>query len=100
MTSHHFDNLHPAMGAGGRAVMFNKFGYVAEGRVKPETIVCAGNVLVDRLGTTDHTHTNLSALCGNTEGILPAANYNRVKLELFDVFDYFPRAILKTPVFH
>src|SRR5437016_9233242 len=100
MTSHHFDNLHPAMRAGGRAGSFDYFGYVAKGGVKSESIIGAGDVLVDCLRNADRPHAILSESRGHTERILSSADHDCIKSELFNILDCFPGTILKAVLFH
>src|SRR5438552_10985727 len=90
MTSHHFNNLHPAMRTGGRAGSFDYFGYVAEGGVEPQGIVGGGDVLVDCLWNSNRAHAELSESRGHTEGVLSSADHDCLKPELFNVCDYFP----------
>src|SRR6266850_4826354 len=100
VTSHHFNNLHPAMRAGGRAGSFDYFGYIAEGGVEPQSIVSARDVLVDCFGDSDHSDAKLRESRGDTEGVLSAASHDCIKPELLNVFNYFTGAILKAAIFH
>src|SRR5438445_8057725 len=100
MTSHHFDDLHPAMRPGGRAGSFDYFGYVAEGRVKPKRIVSPGDVLVDCLRNSHRAHARFGEFRGNPERVLSTAHHNCIKPKLFDVFDYFRGAILEASILH
>src|SRR5437016_8452912 len=99
VTSHHFDNLHPAMRAGRRSRSLDHFGYVPQGRVKTQSIVRAGYVFVDRLRNSDHAYTQLSQPRRHAECVFTSARHDCIKTECLDVFNYFPRTIFKATVF-
>ena len=98
MTSHHFDNLHPAMRAGGRARALNHFRHVAQRGIKSKCVVGFGEVLVDCLWNSDYPHSEFGKSCGHAQGILATANHHRIEPKFFNILDYFSGSILRSSV--
>ena len=74
VTPHHFDNLHPAVRARGRAGPLDYFGNISQCSVKTKRIVGAGNVLVDGLRNSNYPHTSQSEPRRQAQGVLSAAD--------------------------
>jgi hypothetical protein len=96
--SHHFHDLNPTVRAGRRAGSFDYFRHVAKGGVEPQRIVSARDVFIDCLGDSDHSDPGLSDPGSDTESVLSAADYDRIKPEGCKVFDYFAGTILKAAI--
>ena len=99
MAAHHFYNLHPTMRARRRSRSFDYFGYVSQGRVKTQSIVCAGDVLVDGLRNSDNAHAQLREFRCYAKSVFASADYDCIKSQLGNIFDYLTGPIFKVTVF-
>src|SRR6266536_258241 len=95
MTSHHFDDLHPAMRSSRSAGSLNHFRYITQRRIKAQGVISSCQVLVDRLWDANNTHSLLRELCRYAERVLAAADHDSVKPKFFNVLNYFSGPIVR-----
>src|SRR5260370_29645768 len=93
VTSHHFDDLDPAMRAGRGTRSLNDLRYVAECSIKPEGIVGTFQVLIDCLWNADYIDATLGELHSHAQSVFAAAHHERIEFQLLDILQYFFRPV-------
>ena len=89
VAAHDLDDLHPMVGAGRGADLFDHFGTVAQRRIKAQRVVGPVQIIVDSLGDAD----NLAALPAqpgrDPQRVFPAQRNHRIELQTLDIAQHF-----------
>src|ERR1017187_17465 len=92
--AHHLHHHHPVMGGGGGVETVERLGNPADRRVEADAVVGAREVVVHRLGNTDHVPTVVREPGRHREGVVAADRHQGIQLRLTEVAqDLLPAAL-------